>query len=71
MLKTANRELDMQRKQIAILIGVIVGAMGGVFLGAGADASWAALTSPIYVIGSVVAGAAALVGFLSKGPNWS
>lgn len=58
----------MDKKQIAILVGVVIGAMGGVFLGAGADASWAALSQPIYIIGSVVSGASALVGFLSKGP---
>ena len=58
----------MSGKQKAILIGVVVGAMGGVFLGAGADASWSALSQPIYIIGSIVSGASALVGFLSQGP---
>jgi len=59
----------MDTKQKVIMASVILVAMGGVFLGAGADASWDALSAPQYVIGSLVSGAAALGGFLSKGPD--
>jgi hypothetical protein len=59
----------MDKKQICILILTVVGAMAGVFLGAGADATWAHLSKPIYIIGSLVAGASAGVAFLSKGPQ--
>jgi hypothetical protein len=58
----------MTAKQKAVLATVVIVAMGGVFLGAGADSSWDALSHPQYVIGSLVSGAAALGGFLSKGP---
>jgi hypothetical protein len=59
----------MTKKQWVIMLSVVIGAMGGVFLGAGSDASWAALTAPSYVIGSLVAGASALGGFFSKWPD--
>ena len=59
----------MTIKQKTIMASVVLVAMGGVFLGAGADGSWAALAHPQFVIGSLVSGAAALGGFLSKGPN--
>ena len=63
------RETKMTGKQWTILISSVVGAMGGVFLGAGADATWAALSAPIYVFGSVVSGAAAVGAFFSQSPS--
>jgi hypothetical protein len=60
--------MSMAPRQAVIGITVVVAAVGGVFLGAGADASWDALTAPQYIIGSIVSGAAALGGFLSKSP---
>lgn len=59
----------MTKRQWATLISVVIGAMGGVFLGAGSDASWEALTAPTYVIGSLVSGASAVGGFFSKWPQ--
>lgn len=58
--------MTLQKKVIGVT--VVVGAMGGVFLGAGAEASWAALLAPQFVIGALVAGASALGGFLSQSP---
>jgi len=65
----AYQEVVMNKKQTAILILTVLGAMAGVFLGAGADATWAGLSKPIYIMGSFVSGAAAGVAFLSKGPT--
>ena len=59
----------MSAKQWAIATLTIMGAMAGVFLGAGADASWAQLSQPIFVIGSFVSGAAAGVAFMSRSPK--
>ena len=61
----------MTGKQWAILISSVVGAMCGVFLAAGADASWGALSAPIYILGSVVAGASTVGAFFSKAPSQS
>ena len=59
----------MTVKQWIVAVLTIMGAMAGVFLGAGADASWSQLTQPIFIIGSFVSGAAAGVAFLSKSPK--
>lgn len=59
----------MEAKQWAIAVLTVLGAMAGVFLGAGADASWSQLGQPIYILGSFVSGAAAGVAFMSKSPK--
>lgn len=59
----------MTKRQICILVLTVIGAMGGVFLGAGADVTWVHLSKPIYIIGSLVSGASAGVAFLSKPPT--
>jgi hypothetical protein len=66
---TNNKERIMSGKQWAILIGSTVVAGAGVFVGAGADASWADLSAPQYVLGSVMSVASAVVAFFSKGPQ--
>ena len=59
----------MSNKEWAILIGSAVVAGLGVFVGAGADASWGELSAPQYVLGSVLAVAASVVAFFSKSPR--
>ena len=59
----------MESKQWAILVGSAIVAGAGVFVGAGSDASWAALAAPQYVIGSVMAIAGSVVAFFSKSPS--
>jgi hypothetical protein len=58
----------MEAKQWAIAVLTVLGAMAGVFLGAGAEATWSHLSQPIFVIGAFVSGAAAGVAFMSKSP---
>ena len=65
----AYQEVVMDKKQVAILTLTVLGAMAGVFLGAGADATWAQLSKPIFIFGSFVSGAAAGVAFLSRPPT--
>ncbi len=64
----------MKSSQWAGLIAGVVGAMGGVFIGATAGVpagasvieAWNALMFPEFIIGAVVAGAAAVTAFLTK-----
>ena len=59
----------MTGRQWAILAASVVGAGAGVFLAAGADATWSHLSAPQYVLGSVVAMASAIGAFFSKSPT--
>ena len=61
----------MTGRQWGIMITTVIGAAGGVFLGAGADASWEALTAPMYVIGSIVSAASAAGAFFEASPRQS
>jgi len=59
----------MEKKQWCILIASVLGAMGGVFLGAEQGVTWQDLIrEPHYVIGSIVSGASAVAAFFSRSP---
>ena len=59
----------MNARQWAIMVGTMLMAGLGVYVGADLEAAaWVELTTPHYILGSAMASISALVAFLSKPP---